>query len=167
MKGGVGTSAITLPSGLVIAAVVAVNSVGSVVDPATGRVIAGVRTPDGQALDDPRALLRGTDAPPPTDGATNTTIGVVATNATLTQAQATKVAQMAHDGLARAIYPAHTPGDGDTVFSLATGTFEGDASVGVIGALAADVMAEAIVRAVRAATSLAGFPSTHEVSARP
>lgn len=167
MKGGLGTSAIRLPNGLVVSAVVAVNAVGSVIDPSTGQVVAGVRTPDGTELDDPKALLRGTGATTSSDGATNTTIGVVATNATLTQAQATKVAQMAQDGLARAIYPAHTPWDGDTVFSLATGTLEAEVSTGVVGALAADVMAEAIVRAVKAATESAGYPSVHEVAPRP
>jgi len=167
MKGGLGTAATHLPNGLVVSAVVAVNAVGSVVDPATGQVVAGVRTLDGTALADPRALLRGAEEAAPAGGATNTTIGVVATNATLTQAQATKVAQMAQDGLARAIYPAHTPGDGDTVFSLATGKLEVEVSTGLVGALAADVMAEAIVRAVRAATESAGYPSVHEVAPRP
>jgi L-aminopeptidase/D-esterase-like protein len=94
---------------------------------------------------------------------TNTTIGVVATNATLTKVQATKMAQMAQDGFARAIYPAHTMGDGDTVFSLATGVFEGQANVTLIGALAADVMAEAILRAVRLAEGLPGIPSVSDL----
>jgi L-aminopeptidase/D-esterase-like protein len=93
----------------------------------------------------------------------NTTIGVVATNATLTKAQATKVAQMAQDGLARAIYPAHTTRDGDTVFSLATGRLDAPADVTLIGALAADVMAEAILRAVRLAVGLPGIPSVSDL----
>ncbi len=97
-------------------------------------------------------------------GLANTTIGVVATNATLTKAEATKIAQMAQDGLARAIYPAHTPGDGDAIFSLATGSFSGDVSVSRIGALGADVMAEAILRAVRAATSLPGIPAARDMN---
>jgi L-aminopeptidase/D-esterase-like protein len=101
----------------------------------------------------------------PQSGA-NTTIGVVATNATLTQAQATKVAQMAQDGLARALYPSHTAGDGDTVFSLATGAFAGNASVSTIGTLAADMMVEAILRAVRAATGVEGIPSVSDLDAR-
>ncbi len=94
----------------------------------------------------------------------NTTIGVVATNATLTKAQATKLAQMAHDGLARTIYPAHTPWDGDTIFSLATGEVEGEADLIVLGAVAADVVAEAILDAVRSATGLDGLPSVNEFS---
>jgi L-aminopeptidase/D-esterase-like protein len=165
MKGGVGSAAIRLEDGLVVAAVVAVNAVGSVIDPSTGTVIAGVRTQDGVGLEDPRALLREAD-PNPGSASSNTTIGVVATNAHLSPTQVTKVAQMAHDGLARAIYPAHTPRDGDTVFSLATGVFEGEVSVGVVGALAADAMAEAIGRAVQSATGLPGLPSVREINGR-
>ena len=163
MKGGVGTASITLDNGLTVAAIVAVNAVGDIIDPATGSVVAGVRTEDGRGLADARMLLRAGASNEPQGGA-NTTIGVVATNATLTKAEATKVAQMAQDGLARAIYPAHTPGDGDTVFSLAMGTFSGDASVSRIGALAADVMAEAIVRAVRAANGIPGFPAAGDLT---
>lgn len=163
MKGGVGTASITLDNGLTVAAIVVVNAVGDIIDPATGSVVAGVRTEDGRGLADARMLLRAGALNEPQSGA-NTTIGVVATNATLTKAEATKVAQMAQDGLARTIYPAHTPGDGDTVFSLATGTFSGDAPVSRIGALAADVMAEAIVRAVRAATGIPGIPAASDMS---
>jgi len=164
MKGGVGTASITLDNGLVVAAIVVVNAVGDIIDPATGSVIAGVRTADGRGLADARLLLREGASNEPQSGA-NTTLGVVATNATLTKAEATKVAQMAQDGLARTIYPAHTPGDGDTVFSLAMGTFSGAASVSTIGALAADMMAEAIVRAVRAATGIPGIPAASDISA--
>ena len=163
MKGGVGTASITLESGLIVAAIVVVNAVGDIIDPATGSVVAGVRTADGLGFADARVLLRAGAATEAQSGA-NTTIGVVATNATLTKAEATKVAQMAQDGLARAIYPAHTPGDGDTVFSLATGTFSGDASVSRIGALAADVTAEAILRAVRAATGIPGIPAARDLN---
>jgi L-aminopeptidase/D-esterase-like protein len=164
MKGGVGTASITLDHGLVVAAIVVVNAVGDIIDPATASVIAGVRTADGSGLADARLLLREGASNEPQGGA-NTTLGVVATNATLTKAEATKVAQMAQDGLARAIYPAHTPADGDTVFSLATGTFSGAASVSTIGALAADMIAEAIVRAVRAATGIPGIPAASDISA--
>jgi L-aminopeptidase/D-esterase-like protein len=128
--------------------------------------VAGVRTPDGKGLADARVLLRsGALAEPretPTSGE-NTTIGVVATNARLTKAQATKVAQMAHDGLARALSPSHLPSDGDTVFALATGE-GGDADVGTVGALAAEAIAEAIVRAVRAAKGLPGVPSAADLA---
>jgi L-aminopeptidase/D-esterase-like protein len=164
MKGGLGTASITLDGGLTVAAMVAVNAVGDVVDPSTGRVVAGVRTEDGTGLADARALLLGAESSgEPPNPAANTTIGVVATNAPLTQAQATKVAQMAQDGLARAIYPAHTPSDGDTVFSLASGAFAGEFQVGTVGALAAEVMARAIVRAVETATGLPDFPSASDL----
>jgi len=163
MKGGLGTASITLDSGLTVAAIVAVNAVGDIIDPATGSVIAGVRTVDGRGLADARRLIRTGASNEPRSGA-NTTLGVVGTNATPTKAEATTVAQMAQDGLALTIYPAHTPGDGDTVFSLAVGTFSGAASVSTIGALAADVVAEAIVRAVRAATGIPGIPAASDMS---
>ena len=141
MKAGIGSAAITLPNGLTVAALVAVNAVGDVIDPATGRVIAGMRTPDGSALADARRLVRAGSlgAPPfPAPEATrpggNTTLGIVATNASLTKAQATKMAQMAQDGFARAISPAHTPADGDTIFALATGTLPGEGNVMLLGA---------------------------------
>ncbi len=163
MKGGIGTASIELPNGLLVAALIAVNAVGDVVDPATGSIVAGVRTEDGRGLADARKLLR--QSPPGGRPGENTTIGVVATNARLTKAQATKMAQMAHDGLARAIYPAHTPSDGDTIFALSLGSWEGEASLGVLGALAADATAEAILSAVRSAESAAGVPSARELEA--
>lgn len=161
MKGGVGTASITLEGGLTVSAVVAVNAVGDVIDPATGRVVAGVRTENGRELADARVLIR--NGPSQADSGANTTLGVVATNATLTQAEATKVAQMAQDGFARAIYPSHTPGDGDTVFVLATGRLRGPTDVGTVGALAADVVAAAILRAVRSARGLPGLPSVSDL----
>jgi L-aminopeptidase/D-esterase-like protein len=166
MKGGVGTSAISMPNGLIVAAIVAVNAVGDVIDPSTGQVVAGVRTADGKALADARKLLRSGELSRPRSGE-NTTIGVIATNATLNKAQAQKVAQMAHDGFARAITPAHTGADGDTIFTLATGGLSGEAEVTLVGALAADAMAEAIVRAVRGATGLADYPSVRDLGHRP
>ncbi len=162
MKGGLGSAAITLPSGLVVAALVAVNAVGDVLDPNTGRVIAGLRTADGKGLADVRRLIRSGAVPPPQAGQ-NTTIGVVATNARLTKTQATKVAQMAHDGLARAISPVHTPADGDTIFALATGAHQGKVELLAVGALAAEVMADAIVRAVQAATGIPGYPAAKDL----
>jgi L-aminopeptidase/D-esterase-like protein len=164
MKGGLGSSAIVLPDGLVVAALVAVNAVGDVVDPSTGQVIAGVRTADGKGLADARVLLRNgaTLAARPGE---NTTLGIVATNATLTKAQARKIAQMAHDGYARAIAPVHTPADGDTVFAIATGARAGEPDIFRIGALAADVMAEAIVRAALSAKASGGLPAARDLSA--
>lgn len=162
MKGGVGSAAITLPSGLTVAALVAVNALGDIIDPASGQVLAGVRAEDGRSFADARKLLRqGGRSAAPAGG--QTTLAVVATNATLTKTQATKVAQMAHDGFARAIVPAHTPADGDTAFALATGTYPGQADVLLIGSLAAEMTAEAIVRAVRAATSLPEVPAARDL----
>jgi len=161
MKGGFGTASITLSNGLTVAAAVVVNAVGDIVDPATGRIVAGALREDGSFVD-ARLLMREGQPLGGTSGA-NTTIGVVATNARLTKAEATKVAEMSQDGLARAIYPAHTVRDGDTVFSLATGAWDGQADVTVIGALAADVMAEAILRAVRLAEGLPDVPSVSDL----
>jgi L-aminopeptidase/D-esterase-like protein len=169
MKGGIGSAAIELPSGLIVAALVAVNAVGNIVDPATGRFIAGARTEDGAAIADLRAMLRGGSSPGgilnprPEASLENTTLGVVATNATLTKAQATKLAQMAHDGYARAIYPSHTMIDGDAIFALATGTRGGTVDLSRLGSLAADAMADAIVAAIRAATSIPGYPAARDL----
>jgi L-aminopeptidase/D-esterase-like protein len=165
MKSGIGSWAIALPNGIVVAALVAVNAVGDIVDPATGQVVAGVRTPDGQGLADARVLLR-TGALLQGRPGENTTIGVVATNARLTKVQAAKMAQMAHDGYARAISPVHTMADGDTVFALATGTHEGPADLTMIGALGAEAMADAIVRAARHATGIPGYPAARDLKAR-
>ena len=162
MKAGIGSYSITLPNGLSVGAIVAVNAVGDIIDPDTGRVVAGVRNPDG-TFADARTLLRtGATGPRPRAGE-NTTIGLVATNATLTKAQAHRVALMADDGFARAIYPAHTVGDGDTVFALATGRWNGEADVTQIGALAAEVMARAIVRAATEATGLPNLPAVRDL----
>jgi L-aminopeptidase/D-esterase-like protein len=180
MKAGLGSAAIVRPDGLIVAALVAVNARGDVIDPATGRVIAGVRTADGKRLADARVLLRsgevdGLPRPNPTsrddnDEGGNTTLGVIATNATLTKVQATKVAQMAQDGFARAISPIHTTADGDTIFVLATGAQPvlagpggADATVSIVGALAAEVMADAIIRAAREATGLPGIPAIRDL----
>jgi L-aminopeptidase/D-esterase-like protein len=166
MKGGMGSAAISLPDGLVVAALVAVNAYGDVIDPATGRVVAGVRTADGSRLADARVLLRtGTLQKKPIGE--NSTIGVVATNAKLTKTQAAKVAQMAHDGLARSITPVHSLSDGDTLFALATGTLDGNADVSRVGALAAEAVADAVLRAVRAAKGLPGLPAARDLQAAP
>lgn len=163
MKGGIGSASIELSSGLIVAAVVAVNAVGDVVDPGTGRVVAGVRTEQGDEMAGAMTILRE-GRPMRALPGRNTVIGVVATNATLTQAQATKVAQMAQDGLARSVVPSHTPWDGDTFFALATGEIEGE-DLTQIGALAADVVSEAILRAVRAARSIEGIPAASDMPA--
>ena len=163
MKSGIGTASISFPDGLTIAALVVVNAAGDIIDPNTGQVVAGVRTENGQHLADIRQLLRA-GAQPQSRLGENTTIGVIATNAKLTKTQATKIAQMAHDGLARAISPVHTPYDGDTVFTLATGTHEARSDLLQIGALAADVMADAIVRAAQTATGVPGYPAYQDLN---
>jgi L-aminopeptidase/D-esterase-like protein len=167
MKAGIGSAALAQPDGLVVAALVAVNAVGDIIDPATGKIVAGVLGPDGKTFADARALMRsGAFAERPRPG-TNTTIGIVATNATLTKVQALKVAQMAHDGYARAISPVHTPFDGDTIFALSTGTADKpvpDMAIGRIGALAAEAMADAILRAARQATSSQGVPAARDLA---
>jgi L-aminopeptidase/D-esterase-like protein len=166
MKGGLGTAAISLPNGLVVAAIVAVNAVGDVIDPTSGAVVAGARNPDGSLADVRKLLRAGAIAGQPPAGE-NTTIGLVATNARLSKSEASRLALMADDGLAKAIVPSHTLGDGDTVFSLATGRWTGEANLTVIGALAAEMMAEAIVRAVSMADSVAGIASARELGTVP
>ncbi len=157
LKGGVGTAAERIDD-IVVAALVAVNAFGEISDGET--VIAGPRGAPGR-FDSTLDIMRqaGPSAGLPL---TNTTIGVIATNATLTKVQATAVAQMAHDGIARAVRPAHSPVDGDVLFALATCEREESANVLVIGAFAARAVERAIIRAVKAATGLAGIPSAAE-----
>jgi L-aminopeptidase/D-esterase-like protein len=169
MKAGVGSAAISLPNGLVVGAIAAVNAVGDVIDPTSGQTIAGVRTEDGKALADVRKLLRTgallrSTTPRPGEA---TTIGVVATNARFSKADVARIALMADDGFARAIVPSHTTGDGDTVFALATGRWSGEVSVTIVGALAAEAMAEAIARAAAQAESSHGVPSARELGTVP
>lgn len=154
MKSGLGTASARLgDTGIVVGALVAVNAVGDVVNPETGKIVAGARSEDGRGFrNSMQALMNGyrVAARP---GA-NTTIGVVATNARFTKTEMTKMAQMAHDGYARAICPVHTMADGDTIFSMSTGTAETPADLSAIGAIGAVVMARAVVRAVMQATSI-------------
>ncbi len=162
MKGGIGTASFSAGGGLVVGAIVAVNASGSIIDRRTGRVVAGVRGEDGVSLEDPFALIRRMAAPA-TREMENTTIGVVATNATLTKAQALRVAIMAQDGLARAIFPSHTPGDGDTLFVLATGGLSEPVNVSRLGTLASEVVADAIVNAVLLAKGLPNYPAVADL----
>ncbi len=158
MKGGLGTAAIQAGE-LTVAALAAVNAVGDVVDPRSGSILAGARAQGGQGFADTASALR--NGPPTLKGggsSENTTLAVVATNAAFDKSGMTKVAQMAHDGLARCINPVHMPFDGDTVFALSTEVLTG-ADLGQVGALAAEVTARAIVRAVMQATAIPGYPS--------
>lgn len=145
--GGVGTASIDVGGGLVVGALFAVNALGEVVDPATGQIVAGIRNPAGgePAFFETLGVMKqmaGMRA-----GGGNTVIGVVATNATLDRAMALRVAHMAHDGLARAVRPAHTLYDGDVIFVLCTGQVAAD--VNVVGAFAAEAVSAAIIRAVK------------------
>jgi len=154
MKGGLGSAAVRLGGDLVVGAVMAVNGFGDVVDPATGEIAAGALRPDGKGPVDTlrvMAQMAGSGSPAL---ASSTVIGVVASNARLTKEEANKVAQMAQDGIARTMRPAHTMYDGDTIFALATGGVAAD--VNVVGAYAAEVVAESVLRAVRAAESAGG-----------
>ena len=150
-KGGIGSAAISLDSGLTVAALMAVNSVGNVIGE-KGEILAGLRAEAGSGFVSVLQEMARLSRPAPGE---NTVIGVVATNGRLSKAEAQKVAQMAHDGIARAINPAHTMYDGDTIFALATGEAPADATL--VGAYAAEMVATAIRRAARSATSLAGI----------
>ena len=163
MKGGLGSASIKLPNGLVVGAIVAVNSVGDIIDPYTGQVVAGSINPDDTFVDVRKTIRSGAAMQPRPRAGENTTIGLVATNAKLTKAQVTKMAQMADDGFARAINPAHTMGDGDTIFGLATGKWDGDANPTLIGTLAAEAMADALLAAVREATGAGGVKAIRDL----
>jgi L-aminopeptidase/D-esterase-like protein len=163
MKSGLGTASIKLAdSGLIVAAIVAVNAVGDVMDHQSGKLLAGARNADGKGLRNSMASLISGSGSRGTAG-TNTTIGVVATNATLTKSEVNKVAQMAHDGLARSISPVHTSMDGDTVFAAATGGLTSKADVSRVGALGAEALARAIKQAVLSATSIPGYPAHRDL----
>ncbi len=153
MRGGIGSASVHV-GGFTVGALIVVNAVGDVIDPGTGQVIAGARSSDGTTLLDTMAAFRRGELPAALQPGQATTIGVIATDARLDKAATNKLAQMAHDGLARAINPVHTQADGDTLFALATGSSGASVSLTLLGALAAEVTALAVLRAVRAATSL-------------
>ena len=153
MKGGVGTASVTV-DGVTVGALIACNALGDVIDPDTAQVMAGARTDDGRALRDTRRALLCGQPPQPLLAGTNTTIGVVATDAILTKAQAHRLAIAAHDGLARSINPVHTMSDGDTLFSLGTGRAGKSLGMMVLATMAAEATARATVRAVQAARSV-------------
>ena len=166
VKSGVGCAVEDLAGGIRVAAVVAVNAFGDVVDPQTGAILAGARIPpdidsstDGGVFADTQAMLKSEVGRIILGfaGGANTVIGAVLTNADLNKEQVNKIAQMAHDGLARVVRPAHTMLDGDTIFALASGELPAD--VNIVGACAADMFAEAIINAVKNAQSIAGIPA--------
>ncbi len=172
MKSGVGTASMDIGGGVILGALVAVNAFGDVVNPQTGEILAGLRSGKVGPLRigrkgyfaDTLTMMKGTIGRGILGLATrtNTVIGVVATNAKLNKTQATKVAQMAQDGVARAVRPAHTMLDGDVIFALSTGADRADVST--VGAYAAEVMAQAIVRAVKMASPSGGLPGFSSVN---
>ena len=170
MKGGVGSASVRLSGGLVVGALAAVNAFGDVRDPLTGEIVAGPRLADGtladsvEHLEEAARFMRW--------GAENTTLAVVATNARLAKPQVTKIAQMAHDGLARTVSPVHTSVDGDLVFAASVGgAADGTAGVppgvpaapDVVGAWGARVVERAVLNAVRSARGIPGFPGASEL----
>jgi L-aminopeptidase/D-esterase-like protein len=171
MKGGFGTASIRLPNGIVIGAMVATNGVGDIWDHIRGTLVAGARTEDGKHLADVMKLMREGKLPmqqPPRPD--NTTLGAVAVNVELSKTQITKVTQMCTDGYALAIRPVHTPADGDTIFGAATGKLklspsDVDRLLGMISALAADVMGQAIVSSVLHAKGSPQIPSVSDLAA--
>ena len=172
MKGGIGTASVTV-DGVTVGALVAVNALGDVVDPATGQAIAGARSEDGQQLRGSVTAVLAGDKPLSLLAGANTTIGVIATDAPLTKAQAKRLAGAGHDGLARAIRPVHTMSDGDTLFALSTG-MAGALDFNVLCTLAGEAVARACVNAVHAAqgvqTDALTLPSASDLiapSARP
>lgn len=170
-KSGLGTASMDIGGGVIVGAIAAVNAFGDVIDPTSGEIVAGLRSGKvgplkigkGHPYADTLSMMktpigRGIMS---LAGRGNTVIGVVATNAKLTKSQATKMAQMAQDGLARTIRPAHSMLDGDVIFGLSTSTKKADIST--IGAFAAEVMAEAILRAVKMAKPAGGLPGLNKI----
>jgi len=169
MKGGIGTASLRI-GGVTVGALVAVNAVGDVIDPADGRPIAGARSADGLRLIGTTATLLSDALPPVLQAGMATTIGCVATDARLSKAECRRLAQCAHDGLARTIDPIHTAFDGDTMFALSTGRTDARVHLVALGAAVAAVTAEAVLRAVRAARGVSGpglptLPSVAEFDA--
>jgi L-aminopeptidase/D-esterase-like protein len=157
-KSGLGIARQPIARDISVMAVFAVNALGDVIDSKTGSIVAGTRSPDGKYFAGSTELLKRMANGLPPQGMTNTTIGAVITNARLNKEQANKVAQMAHNGIARTIDPCHTMFDGDTIFALSTGQYECD--VNIIGTIAAHAVSQAIIRAVLKATSLHGIPAS-------
>lgn len=165
MKGGIGTAGFRFDDGTVVAALVAVNCRGDIRDPRSGRIVAGARRKDGSGFRDVESEVLGGGNPSAGPGE-NTTIGVVATNRALRKVECSRLASVAHDGLARAIVPAHTRFDGDTLFALSTGTgapLEGTGDHDRIEIAATAAVVEAILRAVRLAEGLPGIPSARDL----
>lgn len=161
MKGGIGSHSIKLDNGIVVAALIAVNAFGDIYE--DGKVIAGVLNDDKTQLLNTyeimkKGFIKGGFS------INNTTIGIVATNANLTKAQCKKISQMAHDGYAKSIFPIHTPHDGDTIFTMATGEIDVDNDVTLLGSLATEVVQESIIKAIKNAQSVKNIISYNELN---
>lgn len=167
MKSGLGSALLRLSDGVLVGAIVAVNALGDVIEPGTGKVIAGIRKDETGAFQSSVKVLLDQGVGNIFPG-TNTTIGVVATNILLSKVQLKKIAQMAHDGLARAINPAHTMYDGDTIFAVSvplqpeSQELASADTVNLVGTASAEVMAEAVVNAVKKAKSVKGYPAASD-----
>ena len=160
MKGGIGSYSIKLDNGIVVSALIAVNAFGDVYE--DGNVIAGVLNDEKNRLLNTydimkQGVMKGGFS------IDNTTIGIVATNAKLTKAQCKKISQMAHDGYAKAIFPIHTPHDGDTIFTMATGKIEVEADLTLLGCLATEAVEKSIINAVKSAKSIQNIVSYKEL----
>ncbi|MEA3375108.1 MAG: P1 family peptidase [Chloroflexota bacterium] len=162
-KSGLGSAALSLGGGLIVGALVAVNAFGDVIDPETGEILAGARSPATNEFADTLEVMRNVGCGGAPRPGSNTVIGVVATNADLTKEEANKVAQMAQDGIARTVRPAHTMVDGDTLFALATGEIPSD--VNLVGAYGTEAVAQAVVRAVKMAEGAGGLPAYQDLQA--
>ena len=165
MKGGIGSASVSLgEGGLTVGAIVAVNAIGGVYEAATGRIVAGPRSEDGDAILDAMEVATAPKVPTPQPvSASNTTIGVVATNAALNKEQANKLASAAQDGIALAVRPAHLMEDGDTMFALATGKSDAVVNINQLLAAAVICVSNAIVNAVTEAESLGGIPAVKDM----
>jgi L-aminopeptidase/D-esterase-like protein len=163
MKAGLGSAAVRLSSGLIVGALVAANPFGHIVNPQTGAILVGAREQNSDHPADTLVLMDRLPNNPLERLAPNTVIGVVATNARLNKEEINKVAQMAQNGIAQTVRPAHTMFDGDTLFALTTGQLRADTSL--VGAYAAQVVAEAVVRAVQKAKGADGLPAWRDLHA--
>ena len=162
IKSGIGTASCSIGNDLIVAALVVTNAIGDVVDHRTGKIVAGPRNEQNNGfINTVELLTAGAFTYRRNPLATNTTLGVVSTNANLTKEQVNKLAQMAQDGIARAINPCHTMYDGDAIFALSIGEKTGD--ITVLGAAAAEVVANAITRSIQQAESLGGIPAVRDI----
>ena len=161
MKGGIGSHSIKLDNGIVVAALIAVNAFGDIYE--DGKVIAGVLNDDKTQLLNTYEIMKK-EFIKGGFSINNTTIGIVATNAKLTKSQCKKISQMAHDGYAKSIFPIHTPHDGDTIFTMATGEIDVDNDVTLLGSLATEVVQESIIKAIKNAQSVKNIISYNELN---